>query len=42
MNIIVAEMYSHGSTVSEIFEGLNGVLHHREINDILIDACLIQ
>ena len=42
MNTIVTEMYSSGSTVSEIWDYLDGLLHHHEIEDILIDACLIQ
>ena len=42
MNTIVTEMHSSGSTVSEIWEYLDGMLYHPEIRDILIDACLLK
>lgn len=42
MNIIVTKMYCDGATVSEIWEFLDGLLYHHEIESILIDACLIQ
>ena len=42
MNSIVTEMYANGATVNDIWEYLDGLLYHHEIEDILIDACLIQ
>ena len=42
MNTLVTEMYCDGATVSEIWEYLDGLLYHHEIEDILIDACLID
>ena len=42
MNALVTDMYSNGATVNDIWEYLDGLLHHHEIEDILIDACLIQ
>ena len=42
MNDLVAEMYSNGATVSEIYNSLDGLLYHHEIESILIDACLIR
>ena len=42
MNKIVTGMYCKGATVSEIWGYLDGLLHYHEIEDILIDACLIQ
>ena len=41
MNKIVTGMYCKGATVSEIWDYLDGLLHYHEIEDILIDACLI-
>ena len=42
MNAIVTKLYSDGATVSEIWEYLDGLLYHHEIEDILTDACLIH
>ena len=42
MNTIVTELYGDGATVSEIWYYLDGLLYQHEIEDILIDACLIQ
>ena len=41
MNIVVIDMYRDGASISEICEYLDGIFHH-EIEDILIDACLIS
>ena len=42
MNALVTDMYSNGATVNDIWVYLDGLLYHHEIEDILIDACLIQ
>ena len=42
MNTLVAKMYCEGATVSEIWEYLDGLLHHHEIEDILFDVDLLQ
>lgn len=42
MNDLVTEMYSNGATVSEIWGYLDGLLYHHEIEDILIEACLMN
>ena len=42
MITVVTRLYSNGATISEIWGYLDGLLHHHEIEDILIDACLIQ
>lgn len=41
MNELVTDLYSDGATVNEIYEYLDGLLYHHEIESILIDACLI-
>ena len=41
MNTLTTKMYCDGATVSEIWEYLDGLLYHHEIEDILNDACLI-
>ena len=41
-NIMFTELYSEGASISEIWEYLDGLLYHHEIEDILFDACLIQ
>ena len=42
MNALVTDMYRNGASVNDIWECLDGLLYHHEIEDILIDACLIQ
>ena len=42
MNDLVTGMYADGATVSEIYDSLDGLLYHYEIEGILIDACLLQ
>ena len=42
MNALVTDLYSDGATVSEIWEYLDGLLYHHEIEDKLIDAVLIN
>lgn len=34
-------MYCNGATISEIWEALDGMLHYKEIENILWDACLL-
>lgn len=42
MNTLVTDMYCNGASVNEIWEYRDDLLYHHEIEDILIDACLIQ
>ncbi len=41
MNKEITHMYCKGFTISEIWDALDGLLHHHEIEDVLWDACLL-
>ena len=42
MSALITKLYSNGATVNEIWEYLDGLLHHHEIEDRLFDAGLLQ
>ena len=41
MTVEITHMYCNGATISEIWDALDGLLHYREIEDILFNACLL-
>ena len=41
MNQEITCMYCNGFTISEIWDALDGMMHYKEIENVLWEACLL-